>query len=69
MPAKPLIDHDTIYLLLDEMAELGYSSAEVDIMLVRQGAVDLDVLRECKSNHPAFNGATRKKLRLLRFRR
>ncbi|MFC5584395.1 hypothetical protein ACFPOD_04670 [Nitratireductor kimnyeongensis] len=69
MPAKPLIDRDTIFLLLNEMAELGYSSAEVDIMLVRQGAVDLDILQECKREHPAFNWAFRKKRWLLRLKR
>ncbi|WP_162129851.1 hypothetical protein [Nitratireductor aquibiodomus] len=68
MPAKPLIDHVSICRLLDEMAELGFSSAEVDIMLVRQGAVDLDVLQECKRNHPVFSRASRRKRRLLRIK-
>ncbi len=69
MPAKPLIDPDTIFLLLDEMAELGYTSAEVDIMLVRQGAVDLDILQECKRNHPFFGGTSRRKLRFFSLKR
>jgi len=69
VPAKPLTDHASIFLLLDEMAEHGYSSAEVDILLVRQGPVDLDILGECKRNHPAFSPSSRKQLRLPRLKR
>ncbi|WP_048648673.1 hypothetical protein [Nitratireductor soli] len=54
MPAQPLIDQFTIFMLLDELAGLGLSDAEVDLLIVRQGPVDLDLLQECKRLHPAF---------------
>lgn len=56
MPARPLIDKALIMRLLDELAEYGLSDEEVDRTLVRDGPVDLDLLAECKQEHPFFNG-------------
>jgi len=56
MPARPLIDKALIMRLLDELAEYGLSDEEVDRTLVRDGPVDLDLLAECKREHPFFNG-------------
>lgn len=56
MPARPLIDKALIIRLLDELAEYGLSDEEVDCTLVRDGPVDLDLLAECKREHPFFNG-------------
>ena len=54
MPAQPLINRFTILKLLDELAHLGVSNTEVDVLVVRLGPVDLDLLQECKHAHPAF---------------
>lgn len=56
MPARPLIDKALIMRLLDELAEYGLSDEEVDLTLVRDGPVDLDLLAECKQEHPFFSG-------------
>lgn len=61
MPAQPLVDYDIIIKLLDEYADLGMKGNEVDIIIVRHGPVDLDLLQLCKQNHPAFERNTRKK--------
>src|SRR5690606_36909143 len=55
MPARPLIDKMLIMRLLDELVEYGLSDEEIEITLVRDGPVDLDLLAECKREHPAFN--------------
>ncbi|MCT7373948.1 hypothetical protein [Chelativorans salis] len=55
MPARPLIDKAMILCLLDELAERGLSEKDVDRALVRDGPVDLDLLAECKREHPHFN--------------
>ncbi|WP_163273135.1 hypothetical protein [Chelativorans alearense] len=55
MPALPLIDKAMILCLLDELAERGLSEKDVDWALVRAGPVDLDLLAECKREHPHFN--------------
>src|SRR5690606_22133578 len=55
MPARPLIDKAIIMRLLDEFAEYGLSEEEIDVALVRDGPVDLDLLAECKREHPYFN--------------
>ncbi|MCV0381792.1 hypothetical protein [Nitratireductor sp.] len=68
MPAKPLTDHYSIEVLLDEMAQQGHSSAEVDILMVRQGPVDLDLLQDCKRNHPFFGPKLIMKERIKRLR-
>lgn len=72
MPARPLIDKALILRLLDELAEYGLSEEEVDRTLVRDGSVDLDLLAECKREHPYFNPNLRKvrlqPLRSPRFR-
>lgn len=54
MPARPLIDKPLIMRLLDELMEYGLSDEEIDITLVRDGPVDLDLLAECKREHPSF---------------
>lgn len=55
-------------ILLDELAERGLSSAEVDLVIVRQGPVDLDMLQHCKRMHPAFR-QTKPRARFLPNRR
>ena len=55
MPARPLTNKMLIMRLLDELAEYGLSEEEVDRTLVRDGPVDLDLLAECKQQHPFFN--------------
>lgn len=54
MPAQPLLDQQTILILLDEFAERGFSEIEVDLLIVRHGPVDLDMLQACKQAHPVF---------------
>ncbi|WP_367715897.1 hypothetical protein AB2N04_17505 [Nitratireductor sp. GISD-1A_MAKvit] len=68
MPAKPLIDVPSISVLIDEMVKQGYSSAEIDIILVRQGPVDLDLVQECKLKHSALQNASRGRQRRFRLR-
>ncbi|WP_159589788.1 hypothetical protein [Chelativorans xinjiangense] len=55
MAALPLIDKAMILCLLDELAERGLSEKDVDWALVRDGPVDLDLLAECKREHPHFS--------------
>ncbi|MFC6490758.1 hypothetical protein [Nitratireductor sp. GCM10026969] len=57
MPASPLIDKTIILRLLDELAELGLCEEDMDMTLVRDGPVDLDLLEECKREHPYFKGS------------
>lgn len=54
MPARPLIDRALIMRLLDELAEFRLSDEEVDRTLVRDGPVDLDLLAQCKREHPYY---------------
>jgi len=54
MPAHPLVDKALIMRLLDELAEYRLSDEEVDLTLVRDGPVDLDLLAECKREHPFY---------------
>jgi len=56
MPALPLVDKAIIMRLLDELAEYRLSDEEVDLTLVRDGPVDLDLLAECKREHPFYGG-------------
>lgn len=54
MPARPLTDKAMIMRLLDEFAAQSLDEEEIDRMLVRDGPVDLDLLAECKREHPYF---------------
>jgi len=58
MPAHPLIDRVLIMRLLDELAEYRLSDEEVDHTLVRDGPVDLDLLAQCKREHPYYGSNT-----------
>lgn len=69
MPARPLIEKTMIMRLLDELAGYGLSEEDVDLTLVRDGPVDLDLLAECKREHPYFGGATAPKLPVLHNKR
>lgn len=54
MPARPLTDKAMIMRLLDEFAAQSLDEEEIDRTLVRDGPVDLDLLAECKREHPYF---------------
>ncbi|UUP19100.1 hypothetical protein [Nitratireductor thuwali] len=54
-----------ILKLLDESIALGLQEEELDILLVRHGPVDLDLLEECKGMHPGFNGSAHTSIRTI----
>lgn len=63
MPARPLVDKALIMRLLDELADYNLSDEQVDLTLVRDGPVDLDLLAECKREHPYYGRIVQKRAR------
>ncbi|WP_336055886.1 hypothetical protein [Nitratireductor sp. CH_MIT9313-5] len=54
LPIKPLTDKTIMLRILDDFAGLGICEEQLDEALVRHGPVDLDLLAECKREHPYF---------------
>lgn len=54
MLKEPLTNRFAILIILNRMARAGVPAENVDTAIVRRQPVDLDLLQECKRQHPAY---------------